>query len=295
MAVRGIDVSSYQPSTYSTRGLDFVFVKATEGTTYTNPRMRAQAAHARRNGLVVGFYHFLRPGSMAAQARYFVQRASSVPGDPLWADWEDPRVSCDDKDRFLAEVRRLRGDTHRVGLYCNTAFWTGRDNCSTAGDALWIAHYGVGPGNPGIRAAWLFHQYTDRPLDTNTARFADRAALRAWASGTHHQEDDEMNLDDAVKLGAWIPKTFPKQQGLQDGEISVRTALGSGYAYAHIAADNSKRILAKLDAQGAAITELAKALAARDTAVDVDELVDRIEAAIESITVRLDVPNRDDT
>ncbi|MFK0297339.1 GH25 family lysozyme, partial [Streptomyces sp. NPDC090442] len=59
MTVRGIDVSSYQPSTYNTNGRDFVFVKATEGTSYINPRQSAQAAQARRNGLVVGFYHFL--------------------------------------------------------------------------------------------------------------------------------------------------------------------------------------------------------------------------------------------
>ncbi|MFE9340878.1 N-acetylmuramoyl-L-alanine amidase [Streptomyces sp. NPDC007063] len=80
------------------------------------------------------------------------------------------------------------------------------------------------------------------------------------AGGTHHQEDNDMQLDDAVKLGSWVPKTFPKQKGLQDGEISVRTALGSGYAYAHIAADNSTAILAQLGAQAATIDKLADAL-----------------------------------
>jgi GH25 family lysozyme M1 (1,4-beta-N-acetylmuramidase) len=78
MTVKGIDVSSYQSAAYSTKGLDFVFVKAAEGTSYINPRMTAQAAHARRNGLVVGFYDFLRPGDMAAQAAYFVDLGSAV-------------------------------------------------------------------------------------------------------------------------------------------------------------------------------------------------------------------------
>ncbi|MFK0296676.1 GH25 family lysozyme, partial [Streptomyces sp. NPDC090442] len=59
MTVRGVDVSSYQSAAYSTTGLDFAFIKATEGTSYINPRQSAQAAQARRNGLVVGFYHFL--------------------------------------------------------------------------------------------------------------------------------------------------------------------------------------------------------------------------------------------
>ncbi|MFK0289953.1 GH25 family lysozyme [Streptomyces sp. NPDC090442] len=181
MTVRGVDVSSYQSATYSTKGLDFAFIKATEGTSYINPRMTAQAAHARRNGLVTGFYHFLRPGDMKAQARYFVDQACSVEGDPLFADWEDSRVSCAQKDQFLAEVRRLRGATHRVGLYCNQDYWLRRDTSGDAGDALWIADY-VTAGRPRIKARWLFHQHTDRPLDTNVADFPDRAALRAWAT-----------------------------------------------------------------------------------------------------------------
>ncbi|MEV8055143.1 GH25 family lysozyme [Streptomyces antimycoticus] len=181
MAVKGIDVSSYQASTYSTAGLDFVFVKATEGTSYVNPRMTAQAKRARDAGLVVGFYHFLCPGSMTAQAAYFVERCASVEGDPLFADWEDPGVSCADKDRFLSEVKRLRGKTHRVGLYCNLNYWTRRDATGNAGDALWIADY-VTAGKPRISAAWTFHQHTDRPLDTNVGKFANRAALRAWAT-----------------------------------------------------------------------------------------------------------------
>ncbi|MEU3187167.1 glycoside hydrolase family 25 protein [Streptomyces sp. NPDC006923] len=179
MTVKGIDVSSYQSSTYSTAGLDFVFVKATEGTSYINPRMTAQAARARAAGLVVGFYHFLRPGSMKAQAAYFVEECASIEGDPLFADWEDDGVSCAQKDAFLAEVKRLRGATHRVGLYCGQYYWLNRDTTSNAGDALWIADY-VTAGKPRIKAAWKFHQYTDSPVDTNLGRFDNRTALREW-------------------------------------------------------------------------------------------------------------------
>lgn len=50
----------------------------------------------------------------------------------------------------------------------------------------------------------------------------------------------------------------------------------------------------KVEAGNAAITEMAKALAARDSAVDVDSLVARIKAEIERVTVRLDVPDSND-
>jgi Glycosyl hydrolases family 25 len=182
MTVHGIDVSSYQSETYSLTGVDFVFVKATEGTAYTNPKMKTQAARARAAGRVVGFYHFVRPGDMAAQARYFAAQAASGEGDPLWLDWEDPGVSCAEKDRFLSELKQLRGGTHRIGLYCSADYWLHRDTTSRCGDALWIAHYGVPAGKPGIKAPWLFHQYTSTPLDKNVGNFSDRAALKAWAS-----------------------------------------------------------------------------------------------------------------
>ncbi|MCC2280977.1 glycoside hydrolase family 25 protein [Streptomyces sp. ET3-23] len=181
MTIKGIDVSSYQPSDFSTSGLDFVIVKATEGVGYVNPKMTTQAAHAREDGLVVGFYHFLRPGDMAAQAQFFTDRACSMEGDPLFADWEDPDVSSANKDQFLSEVKKLRGKAHRVGLYCNRDYWLNRDSTSNAGDALWIADY-VNPGTPRITASWLFHQYAEHPIDSNLARFPDRAALRTWAT-----------------------------------------------------------------------------------------------------------------
>ncbi len=36
--LHGIDVSAFQSSSYDTDGLSFVFIKATEGRSYVNPR-----------------------------------------------------------------------------------------------------------------------------------------------------------------------------------------------------------------------------------------------------------------
>ncbi|WP_030742042.1 glycoside hydrolase family 25 protein [Streptomyces sp. NRRL F-5135] len=180
MTVNGIDVSSFQNTNFSTSGLEFVFVKATEGTTFVNSKMTAQAAHARSAGVVVGFYHFMRPGDMKAQARHFVEKCASQEGDPLFADWEVDGISGAEKDAFLAEVKRLRGDTHRVGLYCNRDFWTHRDTTSNAGDALWIANFTTA-GKPGITFDWKFHQFSEHPVDQSIGRFADLAELRHWA------------------------------------------------------------------------------------------------------------------
>jgi len=66
--LHGVDVSAYQPS-YDTDGLDFVFIKATAGRTYVNPRLDAQVKRARDAECVVGFYHFLWPGMCRTRSR----------------------------------------------------------------------------------------------------------------------------------------------------------------------------------------------------------------------------------
>lgn len=181
--LRGIDVSAYQSSSYGTDGLSFVFVKATEGRTYVNPKLAAQTKRGRDAGLVVGFYHFLWPGNLDAQASYFVSKAPDRKGDILVVDWETTgegtHASNAEKDSFIRKVRALRPD-NRVILYCNRNFWLNVDTTSYAGDGLWIADY-VTAGKPRIQADWRFHQYTDDPIDTNVGDFASKTALKEWA------------------------------------------------------------------------------------------------------------------
>ncbi|MEV5148368.1 glycoside hydrolase family 25 protein [Streptomyces sp. NPDC052727] len=182
--LHGIDVSAYQSSSYATNGLSFVFIKATEGRSYVNPRLAAQTKHARDAGLVVGFYHFLWPGNLTAQAEYFLSHAPDRRGDLLAVDWETTgdgtHASNAEKDRFIRKLKELRPD-NRVVLYCNRHFWLNIDTTSYAGDGLWIADY-VTAGKPRIKARWRFHQYTSEPHDKDVANFASRAALKEWAT-----------------------------------------------------------------------------------------------------------------
>ncbi|MGW1714049.1 glycoside hydrolase family 25 protein [Streptomyces sp. NPDC002156] len=182
--LRGIDVSAYQSDTYDTDGLSFVFIKATEGRSYVNPKLTAQTKRARDGGCVVGFYHFLWPGNLTAQAEYFVSQAPERGNrDILAVDWETTgdgtHASNAEKDTFIRKVKELRPN-NRVVLYTNRNYWLTIDTTSYAGDGLWIADY-VTAGQPRIKADWLFHQYTDDPVDTNVADFTTKAALQKWA------------------------------------------------------------------------------------------------------------------
>jgi hypothetical protein len=182
MTVHGVDVASYQPTDFTTSGQDFAFVKATEGTGYVNPHHAAQVAHARAAGLVVGHYHFARPGSAADQSAYFLKHAAPKDGDLLALDWEDADVSGAAKDTLLRRVQHDAAD-HRVLLYCNREFWLQRDTTSFCGDGLWIADPSSSAGHPGVKHAWTIHQYgSSGGIDRNVAAFASKAALTSWAA-----------------------------------------------------------------------------------------------------------------
>lgn len=77
--VVGIDVSSYQGVvdwvSFTKVKRSFVFVKATEGSSYRNPYYASQFGGAKAAGMYAGAYHFANPGGKSGktQATYFVK------------------------------------------------------------------------------------------------------------------------------------------------------------------------------------------------------------------------------
>src|SRR3954452_5820177 len=85
--VYGMDVSGYQGnvawSTAYANGARFAYVKATEGTSYTNPYFAQQYNGSYNVGMIRGAYHFARlnVSGGATQADYFVGHAGGGTGD----------------------------------------------------------------------------------------------------------------------------------------------------------------------------------------------------------------------
>lgn len=287
MTVKGCDVSAYQASDYQTTGLDFVFIKATEGTSYVNPKQAAQTARGRGAGLVVGFYHFLHPGNVDAQAKYFVAKAASVAGDILVCDWETSpsggRPTSAEKDQFLRAVKTLRPD-HKVILYCNTDYWLHRDSSSYCADGLWIADPNHVAGSPGIKASWLFHQYSaSGGLDRNLGNFPDKAALRAWATGTTQEDPLAGMTNKAIAQAAWqTDDVLPagSTEANKDNKFWIaQTYLTGTY-------ENTVKILTMEAAQTAAITKLASLIG---SGVDTAAVVTAVQEAIAEAVVKVSV------
>jgi GH25 family lysozyme M1 (1,4-beta-N-acetylmuramidase) len=191
MTVKGVDVASYQSKEFGTKGLDFVFVKVTEGTGYVNPKWVAQRDHGRKAGLVIGYYHFVTAGSMTKQADYFLSKIKIEPGDMFALDWEHSGVSCAQTDAWIRHVQR-KHPHHRVLLYCNRDFWLHRDTTSFAGDGLWIADPAHPAGHPGVKHHWTFHQYgASAGIDHNLGNFASHEALRTWSRSKGHTAEGQ--------------------------------------------------------------------------------------------------------
>lgn len=280
--IYGLDIASFQSTTVPSRTpsdnkpVDFCLIKATQGTNYINPKMGAQAASARQQGMVVGFYHFLEKGNVNAQVDYFLRNAVSVDGDLLAIDWEtDPATntypSNAEKDAAVKRVQALRPG-HKVLLYCNTSFWKNIDTTSFAGDGLWIATAGYAAGSPPVQSAWLMHQYsTAGSYDHDVAQFSSRAAMRTWAG----QEDDvALTPEDKV----WIKNTvetvvkdlvYDQVWGQDDmkppaGRETDANPLWQPQSLLRFAGERGDDILAQTQANGAALSVITQILASLD-------------------------------
>lgn len=91
--LRGFDISAYQSNTAP--AADFVFVKATEGASYTSSKFAAQWKSAKTKAKHRGAYCFARPeeSSAASQAARFLSVVRPTAGESVWLDLEASDLS----------------------------------------------------------------------------------------------------------------------------------------------------------------------------------------------------------
>jgi lysozyme len=201
----GIDVSSAQgqPTWPSVRaaGIEFAYVKATEGTGWVSPTLDQQFRGATDAGLVTGLYHFARPANPAeADADTFADQVGKYGATtprhlPPCLDLE---VGTGDlagwAGRFLSRLRTRTGAT-TVMVYSAASFF--RDHIGEhgmdPGTLLWIAHYGVPPGHPAyLTPRVALHQYANDGNISGIAGHVDlNFALRPLADITGRTQSPE--------------------------------------------------------------------------------------------------------
>jgi GH25 family lysozyme M1 (1,4-beta-N-acetylmuramidase) len=208
--IKGIDVSNHQERIDWARakadGISFAYVKASEGTTFADPKYQAHVTGAKAAGIKTGAYHFARPDTHThtrsdgatiniakdarAEADWFLSLAAPRPGDLLPAlDLETAGLPAEEMVAWTrAWLDRVRGRiAARPVLYTYPAFWSALGQTTAFRlYPLWIANYGV--TEPQLCAGWRRYaiwQYTSSgsvdgvPGRADLNRLADGLALIA--------------------------------------------------------------------------------------------------------------------
>lgn len=169
--VEGIDVSHYQSHIYwdsiAAQGIDFVFVKASEGELYRDSLFVANWNAIGQSGLLRGAYHFFHPSLDARkQANNFIASVPFASGDlPPVLDFETVNgLSKKQVVRALKSWLKIVGDAYDVQpiLYTNMKLYEKYISGDFHGYKIWIARYNdetplLNDGRP-----WHFWQYGNK-------------------------------------------------------------------------------------------------------------------------------------
>jgi len=209
--VEGIDVSHWQGSIdwdrVASAGVEFAFMKATQGTDFLDSELQTNWDGARNAGLVRGAYHFFCPSVDGAdQAEHFLETVGSLGEGDLppvldvevfqgaGCSWSG--VSCSTIiSNIHGWVDRVVSETGRTPIiYTNAGTWDGSVCGSTefSDVHLWVANWEVScPGMPRAWSEWAFWQTGDDGsvsgvsggVDTDLFN-GDFAALQALAGSS---------------------------------------------------------------------------------------------------------------
>lgn len=183
------DVSEFQGDVdwakVKSSGAQFAFVRASDGDKVDARFTAARITAMRAAGLIVGVYHFARPGNAnngyrtgameAAMSIYPIWKAGGLrAGDlPMVYDFENESIAGIDPVAAAAHlVRWVRVYNymmaHRPIIYTNSSTMnvvygalSDSEKTFLAGCPLWVAHTGVAtPTVPAPWTSWDFWQYT---------------------------------------------------------------------------------------------------------------------------------------
>ena len=114
--VRGVDVSAYQGKidwqTLASQGIDFAFIKATEGSGFTDKRFEYNYSEAQKTDLRIGAYHFFSfESGGGTQAAHFIETVEKtddmlppVIDVEFYGDFNAENV---DKEKIVSELRTM--------------------------------------------------------------------------------------------------------------------------------------------------------------------------------------------
>lgn len=170
--LQGLDVSHYQKDiewekVASTYDLHFAFVKATEGSDFTDSLFCRNWETLHKMGIRRGAYHFFRSyGCGYEQALHFLQTVELEPGDlaPVLdletTDNMPPEIMLEEARIWLQTVERSLNV--RPIIYTNQNFYERYLSGFFDNHPLWIARYSETAPLLSGAARWNFWQYSNQ-------------------------------------------------------------------------------------------------------------------------------------
>ena len=186
----GIDVSNWQGyidyKKVKESGIDIVYIKASEGTTFKDPYFEYNYENAKANGLKVGFYHFLTATNIEQakkQAQFFSSVISGkIPDCKLAMDFEQFDASISNQEinqiseTFLQTLKELT--KKEVIIYSNLYDSQRVFSYELAQSyPLWLAYYGDYNNLEGVNSNWSVWdgvQYTSRGIVSGIEGYVDK-------------------------------------------------------------------------------------------------------------------------
>ena len=153
MSLNGVDIASYQKNMDCKKvDADFIIIKATQGTTYTNPDFIRQYKDARSAGKLLGLYHYSTGCGAQAEADYFLSKVNEFVGEAILCfDWEhnekggkNPVFGTSQEVKYVNDfAQRIK---QRTGawpfIYMSASVTRRRDWSEVAKNCqLWVAQY----------------------------------------------------------------------------------------------------------------------------------------------------------
>ena len=171
---QGIDVSHWQGNIDWAKvrkaGVQFAFIKATEGKHYIDPLWKKNATEAAQAGIPKGYYHFARfngEHTATAEAFHFINTIHSEESQlPYVLDLEVTngldRVALSRATKLFLDTVKLETN-QQVMIYTNTNMARNHLIDILKDFPLWIAHYNVDqPGVNNIWNEWHVFQYSSK-------------------------------------------------------------------------------------------------------------------------------------
>jgi len=175
--LRGVDVSHYQGEIqwdkFKEQGIDFAFIKATEGSSHQDERFAENWLAAEETKLDVGAYHFFSfDSSGRTQAEWYIQTVGDLTGKlaPV-VDVEyygDKEKNPPDKEAVARELREFLDilEEHyqiRPIIYTTYKVYRRYIQEEFGQYPLWIRNVYYSP-DLDMKGKWQFWQYTDRAV-----------------------------------------------------------------------------------------------------------------------------------